>query len=124
MKNLTYLSLFSGIGGFEVGISKAALDWKCIGYSEINQNAVEVYSRHFPDHRNFGDIKKIQPSQLPFFDVLVGGFPCQSYSIAGKRLGLEDPRGELFFDILRIVKERLLKIVFLENVKGLSNHND
>jgi DNA (cytosine-5)-methyltransferase 1 len=121
---LKYLSLFSGIGGFELGINKANLNWECIGHSEINKEADSIYTKHFPNCPNFGDITQINPKDLPDFDVLVGGFPCQSYSMAGARRGLEDPRGKLFWDIIRIIEEKKPKVIFLENVKGLENHNN
>lgn len=120
---MKYLSLFSGIGGFEVGINKGAPDWDCLGYSEINKHSIQVYQRHFPNHKNFGNIKEINIQTLPKFEVLVGGFPCQSYSIAGLRKGLDDPRGQLFFDILKIIAAKKPKCIFLENVKGLVNHD-
>ncbi|MBL7544348.1 MAG: DNA (cytosine-5-)-methyltransferase [Bdellovibrionaceae bacterium] len=121
---MKYLSLFSGIGGFEVGIRNSAPEWECIGYSEINKNSIEVYKSHFPNHINYGDIAKIQPDQIPDFDILTGGFPCQSYSIAGLRRGLDDPRGQLFFEILKIISHKKPKCIFLENVKGLASHDD
>jgi DNA (cytosine-5)-methyltransferase 1 len=95
----------------------------CIGYSEINKYAIETYSKHFPDHKNYGDITKIHPQDIPDFDLLVGGFPCQAFSIAGKRAGFEDTRGTLIFDVLRILKEKHPRLVLLENVKGLLSHD-
>ena len=106
-----------------MGIKKAQPDWKCIGYSEIDKYAIQTYKKHFPNHKNYGDATKIDPDRLPDFDMLCGGFPCQAFSIAGKRRGFEDTRGTLFFDIGRILNVKRPKIVFLENVKGLLNHN-
>jgi len=117
---MRYLSLFSGIGGFELGIPN---DWECIGYSEIEPRAIEIYQRHFPNHKNYGDITQINAEELPDFDCLVGGFPCQSFSIAGKRGGFNDTKGTLFFDIARIIAVKKPKAVLLENVKGLLSHN-
>lgn len=152
---MKYLSLFSGIGGFEVGIQQAyelqrlcienqgqsegssprdsqgqrgeqsndgSEGLACVGYSEIDKYAISIYERHFPDHKNYGDITKIDASTLPEFDLVVGGFPCQSFSIAGKRGGFEDVRGTLFFDIARLLKERKPRLCLLENVKGLLSH--
>jgi len=142
--------MFSGIGGFELGIEKAfhllqhEIQTKstdgghessnqrndvhespcCIGFSEIDKYAIATYLKHFPTHKNYGDARNINPQELPDFDMLCGGFPCQSFSIAGKRLGFEDTRGTLFFDIARIVKVKRPRIVFLENVKGLLNHDN
>ncbi|MCW3128263.1 MAG: (cytosine-5-)-methyltransferase [Bacteroidetes bacterium] len=118
---MTYLSLFSGIGGFERGIGKRA---RCIGYSEIDPYAISIYRSHFPDHKNYGDVTKIKPEDLPAFDLLVGGFPCQAFSIAGKRKGFNDSRGNLFFEIARIVEHCRPRFLLLENVKGLLSHNE
>ena len=98
-------------------------DWECIGYSEIEPRAIEIYQRHFPNHKNYGDITQINAEELPDFDCLVGGFPCQSFSIAGKRGGFNDTKGTLFFDIARIIAVKKPKAVLLENVKGLLSHN-
>lgn len=116
--------MFSGIGGFELGFEKTAPErFECVGYSEIDKHAIRVYSHHWPRHRNYGDAFKINPSELPDFDLLVGGFPCQSFSIAGKRRGFEDTRGTLFYEICRIAKAKRPRLLLLENVKGLLNHD-
>lgn len=117
---MKYFSAFSGIGGFELGIGKQGT---CIGYSEINKYALDVYKRHFPTHRNFGDITAIKPKEIPDFNLFVGGFPCQAFSIAGKRKGFTDTRGTLFFDIARIIKVKKPGAFLLENVKGILNHD-
>src|SRR3990167_716156 len=95
----------------------------CIGFSEVNKYAIQVYSKHFPEHKNYGDITKIDPATLPDFDLFVGGFPCQAFSIAGKRAGFEDTRGTLIYDVFRIIKEKQPRTVLLENVKGLLSHD-
>ena len=118
---MKYLSLFSGVGGFELGIGNKA---ECIGYSEIDKYAISIYEKHFPEHKNYGDITKINSKELPDFDILVGGFPCQSFSIAGKRGGFNDTRGTLFFEICRLLKEKKPRLVLLENVKGLLSHDE
>ena len=120
---LKYLSLFSGIGGFEVGIQKSDIPMECILYSEIDKYASSIYSRHFPRHRNLGDVREIETESLPGFDFLVGGFPCQSFSHAGKRRGFDDTRGTLFFEIARILKDKRPKYFLLENVRGLLHHD-
>ncbi len=117
---MKYFSAFSGIGGFELGFPK---DWECVGYSEIESQALKIYRKHFPNHKNYGDITKIKPADLPDFDLLVGGFPCQAFSIAGKRGGFNDTRGTLFFEIARIVKAKKPRLLLLENVKGLLSHD-
>ena len=120
---MKYFSMFSGVGGFELAIQKAIPNAECIGYSEIDKYAIRTYEEHYRGHKNYGDITKIRPEELPDFDMLCGGFPCQAFSIAGKRRGFEDTRGTLFFDIMRIAKVKRPKIMLLENVKGLLNHN-
>lgn len=114
--------MFTGIGGFEYGIQTALPNAECVGYSEIDKYAIQTYERHFK-HKNYGDATKIKADELPDFDMLCGGFPCQAFSIAGKRRGFEDTRGTHFFDVARIIEVKRPKIVFLENVKGLLNHN-
>ncbi len=178
---MRYLSLFTGIGGFELGIRNAfndnsnvdsidrspdgksqgdqakndakgtrlesktgkgsrpparrsgkyPNDWRrgqepptCVGYSEIDKYAIQVYEKHFPDHKNYGDITKIKAEDLPDFDLLVGGFPCQSFSIAGKRRGFDDTRGTLFFEIARLIKAKRPRLLLLENVRGLLSHDE
>ena len=116
----TYLSLFSGIGGFELGIGERG---RCAGFSEIDRHALAVYRKHFPDHVAHGDITAIDAAALPDFDLLCGGFPCQSFSIAGTRRGLDDTRGTLFFEIARIARHKQPRLLLLENVKGLLSHD-
>jgi DNA (cytosine-5)-methyltransferase 1 len=120
---MEYFSMFSGIGGFELGISNV-VDWKCIGYSEIDKYAIQIYKKHFREHVNYGDATKINERELPNFDLLVAGFPCQAFSIAGNRKGFDDTRGTLFFDISRIVREKQPQYLLLENVKGLLSHEE
>lgn len=133
---MKYLSLFSGIGGFEIGIFRGWFDGQqnkyftkiplpeCVGYSEIDKYAIQIYQKHFPKHKNYGDITKINASELPDFDFLVGGFPCQSFSVAGKRGGFNDTRGTLFFEIAKIIRAKQPSYLLLENVKGLLNHDE
>lgn len=116
---MKYLSLFSGIGGFELALK----DHECVGYSEVEKNAIKIYEKHFSTHKNFGDITEIDCATLPDFEILVGGFPCQSFSIAGKRGGFLDTRGTMFFHVAKIIKAKQPKHVLLENVKGLLSHD-
>ena len=122
---MKYLSLFSGIGGFEYGIqqSNKAKQLECIGYSEIDKYAKNVYEKHYPNHPRLGDATEIKTENLPTFDLLVGGFPCQAFSVAGKRRGFDDTRGTLFFEIARILKEKKPRYFLLENVKNLLSHD-
>ena len=95
----------------------------CVGYSEIDKYAIKVYERNFPDAKNYGDITKINTAELPDFDLLVGGFPCQAFSVAGKRAGFNDTRGTLIFDVVRILRDKRPRYFVLENVKGLLSHD-
>ena len=120
---IKYLSLFSGIGGFEVGLANSNYDFECIGYSEIDKYARSIYERHYPNHPYLGDATEIRTEELPDFDLLVGGFPCQAFSVAGKRRGFDDTRGTLFFEIARILKDKRPRYFLLENVRGLLSHD-
>ena len=120
---MKYLSLFSGVGGFELGIHRATEDAGCFGYSEIDKYAIQTYEKNWKGHTNYGDAARINPEDLPDFDLLVGGFPCQAFSIAGKRKGFDDTRGTLFFDIARILAHKRPRHLVLENVKGLLSHD-
>lgn len=123
MKKIKYLSLFSGVGGFELGIQNSNIEAECIGFAEIDKYAVSIYERNFPDHTNLGDATKIKTEELEDFDLLVGGFPCQAFSVAGKRKGFDDTRGTLFFEIARILKDKRPRYFLLENVRGLLSHD-
>ena len=118
----TFIDLFAGIGGFRIAMQN--LGGKCVFTSEWDKEAQRTYRANFGEVP-FGDITKEETkSYIPDnFDVLCGGFPCQAFSIAGKRGGFEDTRGTLFFDVAEIIKRKQPKAIFLENVKGLRNHN-
>lgn len=118
---LRYFSTFTGIGGLDFGLEEMGAE--CVGFSEIKESSIRIYGRHYPGHRNFGDITKIDPKELPDFDVFTGGFPCQSFSIAGDRKGFKDRRGQMIFYIYDILKEKKPEYVVLENVKGISTHD-
>lgn len=142
-----HFSMFSGIGGFELGMQQAydnrmvlqescnkdnrilsssekSKAWlSCVGFSEIDKYAIQIYKHHFGGHKNYGNARDIRTEELPDFDLLVGGFPCQAFSIAGRRKGFEDTRGTLFFEIARIAKSKRPRYLLLENVKGLLNHD-
>ena len=160
---MKYFSMFSGIGGFELGIERAFFirngqtentqpkaskpsvestatseggnrvspsgtgrrdtgQVLCVGYSEIDKYADQIYQKQFGG-KNYGDATKINARELPDFELLVGGFPCQAFSVAGKRAGFDDTRGTLFFDIARILNEKRPRHLVLENVKGLLSHD-
>ncbi|HHT7127807.1 DNA (cytosine-5-)-methyltransferase [Bacillus cereus] len=115
-----FVSLFSGVGGFEQVMNK--LGGKCVMSSEIDKFANQAYEVLY-GHKTVGDVTKVAAGDVPNHDVLVGGFPCQAFSVAGKRLGFDDTRGTLFFEVARIAKEKQPKLLFLENVKGLISHD-
>lgn len=116
----TYVSLFSGIGGFEQALNK--LGGTCVLASEIDRFANQAYEALYGEP-TVGDITKVAAEDVPDHDVLVGGFPCQAFSVAGKRGGFDDARGTLFFEAARIAAEKKPKMVMLENVKGLVGHD-
>ena len=117
-----FIDLFAGIGGFRLALQN--LGGECVFTSEWDKEAKRTYTANFGD-RPFGDITKEETkAYIPDdFDLLCAGFPCQAFSIAGKRGGFEDTRGTLFFDVAEIIKRKKPKAIFLENVKGLRNHN-
>jgi len=114
-------SIFSGIGGFELGFQRAGVPVQWIGASEIDRFASQIYRKHF-SHPNYGDIRNIDFKTLPDFDLLVGGFPCQAYSTAGRRGGFKDPRGAIFFKVIELLRHKQPRFFLLENVKGLLSH--
>lgn len=118
--NLKFIDLFAGIGGFRVAAEEHGME--CVFSSEIDKPACEVYKNNFGETPH-GDITKINAADIPDFDVLFAGFPCQPFSYAGQLRGFEDEiRGTLFFDIIKILKEKRPKMFLLENVKGLKSH--
>lgn len=123
-KNLTAFDMFSGCGGFRIGLEKAGI--KTIAYCEIDKNAADLYKTYFKAENEvyLKDATKINTGELPDFDILVAGFPCQSFSIAGKRQGFEDTRGTMFFEIARVLRDKRPGYFILENVKGLLNHDN
>jgi DNA (cytosine-5)-methyltransferase 1 len=118
---LTFFDLFAGVGGFRLGMEKAG--HTCVGSCEWDKYSRETYKKNFGSYPEYDDAKDLHPQSLPSFDVLCAGFPCQAFSIAGKRLGFEDTRGTIFFEIARIAKEKRPSYLFLENVKGLLSHD-
>ncbi len=117
-----FIDLFAGVGGFRLAMQN--LGGKCVFSSEWDKDAQKTYRANFGEVP-FGDITKEETKKFipDGFDVLCAGFPCQAFSIAGKRGGFEDTRGTLFFDVAEIIKRKKPKAIFLENVKGLRNHN-
>jgi DNA (cytosine-5)-methyltransferase 1 len=118
---LKWLSLFSGIGGFDLALEKAG--HTVVGACEIDEYARQVFQKRFPYVPLHKDATKLKAEELPDFDAICAGFPCQTFSIAGKRLGFEESRGTLFFEIARIAKQKRPRYLLLENVKGLLSHD-
>jgi DNA (cytosine-5)-methyltransferase 1 len=122
LNKFTYIELFAGIGGFRQALDP--LGGQCVFASEIDKFAQQSYKTLYGDGHLHGDITQVDEKDVPNHDVLVGGFPCQAFSVAGKRLGFADEtRGTLFFEIVRIMREKKPKIAVLENVKGLVGHD-
>jgi DNA (cytosine-5)-methyltransferase 1 len=117
-----FVDLFSGIGGFRIALEKHG--GLCLGFSEIDKNAISVYKQNFKNNPNeieFGSVENINKIPIEDIDLIVGGVPCQAWSVAGKMKGFEDPRGKLWFDTIRVIKINKPKSFILENVKGLSD---
>ena len=121
---IKYFDIFAGIGGFRSGLEKAG-GFECVGYCEIDKYARLAYETLYDTESEvkYDDARTIDPNELPDFDLICGGFPCQSFSIAGKRRGFEDVRGTLFFEIARNAAVKKPKYLLLENVPGLLSHD-
>lgn len=120
-EKFTFIDLFAGIGGFRIALE--SIGGRCVFSSEIDEHACEMYKANFGDD-SYCDITKLDPSTIPDFDILCAGFPCQSFSICGKQKGfIDETRGTLFFDIVRILKKKRPKAFILENVKNLTTHD-
>jgi len=122
MKNnvIKLFDMFTGYGGAEHALKKAGINYETVGFSEIDNLAIKCFQTNFPNVKNYGDCTKIDVKDLPDFDLLTGGFPCQPFSEAGKHKGELDIRGTLFYDIIRIAEYKTPKYLLLENVKGLT----
>ena len=121
MKDPTFIDLFSGIGGFRLGLEKNGAS--CVFSADNDPYCSKVYQENFNED-SFCDITTIDLNSIPDHDILCGGFPCQPFSIGGFRKGFNETRGTLFFDILRILKEKKTKSFILENVKGITSHDN
>lgn len=119
--NFRFIDLFAGIGGIRLGFE--SVGGHCVFSSEFDEDACKTYEANFGEHPS-GDITKIDAKDIPDFDILLGGFPCQAFSIIGKKMGFKDEtRGTLFFEIERILKEKMPKAFMLENVRNLTAHD-
>ncbi|MFD1472290.1 DNA cytosine methyltransferase [Companilactobacillus mishanensis] len=122
-KKLDIDAFFSGVGGIELGFEQTG-EFRVVYANEFDKNARTTYSENFPEINLDGrDIHQVNPKDIPSADVIMGGFPCQAFSIAGYRKGFEDQRGDLFFELLKMIKSKSPKIVFIENVKNLVTHD-
>ena len=150
MNEIRFIDLFSGIGGFRLGLENANQvvkerinqrrhstnieeseprqqsfsGFKCVWSNDINEYANQIYVKRFGEEAHYsGDIRGVDAREIPDHDLLCGGFPCQAFSVAGKRKGFEDTRGTLFFEICRIAEAHRPSMLLLENVKGLLSHD-
>ena len=122
---IRFFDMFSGIGGFRAGLERAG-GFTCVGHCEIDKHADKAYRAAHPIKESevfYDDATTIDPGTMPDFDLLCGGFPCQAFSIAGKRKGFEDARGTLFFEIARVARAKRPAYLLLENVPGLLSHD-
>jgi len=119
---MRWLSLFSGIGGFDLALVRKGHE--IIAACEIDKYARTIYARHFPGVPIFNDATKLTGEEFGEIDGICAGFPCQPFSTAGKGLGFEETRGTLFFEVVRIAKQKRPRFIFIENVAGLLFHDN
>ena len=120
---IKFMDFCSGIGAGRLGLTNCGME--CVGFSEINKPAETTYRQFFgQDEINYGDLMKINPTDLPDFDLMIAGFPCQTFSVIGQRKGFEDNRGQVIYGLINIMKAKNVKYFILENVKGLMNHDN
>jgi DNA (cytosine-5)-methyltransferase 1 len=118
----TFIEMFCGIGGFRLGLERSG--WKCVWANDIDKYACQIYRKNFGDKGLVeGDIRSVDAGSIPDHTLLTAGFPCQSFSLAGKRKGFEDTRGTLFYDIARVASAKRPRLLLLENVKGLLSND-
>lgn len=123
VKKIRLFDAFAGYGGASWGLRIAKIPFEVAGYSEIDKFAIGLYELNHKGVKNFGDITKIRSENLPDFDLFTGGFPCQTFSSIGSGKGELDPRGTLFYEIIRICEAKKPKFILLENVKGLTTNS-
>jgi len=118
---IKFMDFCAGIGAGRLGLEKVGLN--CVAFSEIDRYAERTYREFFgEEEKNHGDLMKINPADLPHFDLMIAGFPCQSFSVIGQRKGMNDHRGQIIYGLIKIMNGKNLPYFILENVKGLVNH--
>lgn len=125
MKNnekLTFIDFCSGIGAGRLGLELLGL--KCLAHSEINEDSDYTYRLFYNDDNNLGDLTKLEYDKIPNCDILIAGFPCQTFSIVGKRAGFDDERGQIIYYLSKILSAKNIPYFIFENVKGLVNHDN
>jgi DNA (cytosine-5)-methyltransferase 1 len=123
LSDIAFIDFCAGIGAGRLGLEKNGLS--CVGFSEIDKHAEKTYRKFFGKHEiNYGDLTKIDTKKLPDFEMMIAGFPCQTFSVIGKRKGMTDKRGQIIFSLIEIMLAKNLKYFILENVKGLTNHDN
>lgn len=122
-KKIKFIDLCAGIGGGRLGLEHAGFE--CVGFSEILPSSIQTYKFFFDTSNEceLGDLTRLDSKKIPDTDLLIAGFPCQTFSIVGKRAGFQDERGQIIFHISKILKDKAIKYFILENVKGLVNHD-
>jgi DNA (cytosine-5)-methyltransferase 1 len=121
--NLKFIDFCSGIGAGRLGLQNLGLH--CLAFSEIDEYAEKTYREFFgQEEKNYGDLMKIKINDLPDFDLMIAGFPCQSFSVIGQRRGMDDQRGQIIYGLIKIMQGKDLPYFILENVKGLVNHEN
>ena len=120
---IRYAEFCTGIGGFRLGIEQSLLDTELVYANEIDESCEHTYKRNFGNCFDSKDIFSLDPCEIPDFDMMCAGFPCQPFSQAGMERGFDDPRGTIFFKLFEIIKEKKPAILFFENVPNLMRHN-
>ena len=122
-EKIKFIDFCAGIGAGRLGLQNLGLS--CVGFSEIDKNAEKTYRHFFGEKEiNYGDLTNVNPDDLPDFDLMIAGFPCQTFSVIGQRKGMSDRRGQIIFSLTKIMNAKNLPYFILENVKGLLNHDN
>jgi len=121
---INHLDLFSGVGGFSLGLKEAGVQVGWHGFSDIDKHANKVFKRRFPNAKELGAVEHIKPNELPRINLITFGFPCQDLSIAGRRKGFDGSRSSLFFESIKIIEATKPQYFVFENVKGFFSSND